>query len=76
MCPPFGKRESLTKLRFYASVLEPDLTPEYPQMEDGLHQMKLLDAVLASSQIEKIRGDRSNLGRADGERSVESILQT
>jgi predicted dehydrogenase len=36
--------------RFYASILDPDLTPEYPQMEDGLHQMKLLDAVLASNE--------------------------
>ena len=34
---------------FYASILDPDLAPEYPQMEDGLHQMKLLDAVLASN---------------------------
>jgi hypothetical protein len=29
---------------FYASILDPDLTPEYPLMEDGLRQMKLLDA--------------------------------
>ena len=34
---------------FYASILDPDLAPEYPQMEDGLHQMKLLDAALASN---------------------------
>src|SRR3984885_1510745 len=36
--------------RFYASILDPDSTPEYPQMEDGLRQMKLLDAVLTSSR--------------------------
>lgn len=36
--------------RFYASILDPDLTPEYPQMEDGLRQMRLLDAILASSR--------------------------
>ena len=36
--------------RFYASILDPGSTPEYPQMEDGLRQMKLLDAVLASSK--------------------------
>jgi predicted dehydrogenase len=36
--------------RFYASILDPDSTPEYPQMKDGLRQMKLLDAVLASSK--------------------------
>jgi len=36
--------------RFYASILDPDSIPEYPQMEDGLRQMKLLDAVLASSK--------------------------
>jgi predicted dehydrogenase len=36
--------------RFYASILDPDSTPEYPQMEDGLRQMKLLDAVLVSSK--------------------------
>jgi predicted dehydrogenase len=36
--------------RFYASILDPDLAPEYPQMEDGLRQMKLLDAVLVSSK--------------------------
>jgi len=36
--------------RFYASILDPGLTPEYPQMEDGLRQMKLLDAVLTSSR--------------------------
>lgn len=36
--------------RFYASILDPNSTPEYPQMEDGLRQMKLLDAVLTSSK--------------------------
>jgi predicted dehydrogenase len=36
--------------RFYASILDPGLTPEYPRMEDGLRQMKLLDAVLTSSR--------------------------
>jgi predicted dehydrogenase len=36
--------------RFYASILDPDSIPEYPQMEDGLRQMKLLDAVLTSSR--------------------------
>jgi predicted dehydrogenase len=36
--------------RFYASILDPNSTPEYPQMKDGLRQMKLLDAVLTSSK--------------------------
>jgi predicted dehydrogenase len=35
--------------RFYASIAQPD-APEYPQFVDGLRQMKILDAVLASNQ--------------------------
>jgi predicted dehydrogenase len=35
--------------RFYASIAQPD-APEYPQFVDGLRQMKILDAVLASDQ--------------------------
>ena len=36
--------------RFYASILDLPLIPEYPGMDDGLRQMKLLDAVLASNR--------------------------
>lgn len=34
--------------RFYASISDPSLTPDYPQFADGLRQMKILDAELAS----------------------------
>ena len=34
--------------RFYASIGDPSLTPDYPQMADGLRQMKILEAELAS----------------------------
>ena len=34
--------------RFYASIVDPSLTPDYPQFADGLRQMKILDAELAS----------------------------
>src|SRR5579863_1950402 len=34
--------------RFYASIADPALTPDYPQMADGLRQLKILDAELAS----------------------------
>jgi predicted dehydrogenase len=34
--------------RFYASIADPSLTPDYPQMADGLRQLKILDAELAS----------------------------
>ena len=34
--------------RFYASISDPSLTPDYPQMADGLRQMKILEAELAS----------------------------
>jgi len=34
--------------RFYASIADPNLTADYPQMADGLRQMKILDAELAS----------------------------
>ena len=36
--------------RFYASIADPSLTPDYPQMADGLRQMKILEAELASHQ--------------------------
>jgi predicted dehydrogenase len=34
--------------RFYASISDPSLTPDYPQLADGLRQMKILEAELAS----------------------------
>jgi predicted dehydrogenase len=34
--------------RFYASIADPSLTPEYPQMADGLRQLKILEVELAS----------------------------
>ena len=34
--------------RFYASISDASLTPYYPQFADGLRQMKILDAELAS----------------------------
>jgi predicted dehydrogenase len=36
--------------RFYASIADSSLSPEYPQMVDGLRQMRILDAELASSK--------------------------
>jgi predicted dehydrogenase len=36
--------------RFYRSILDPRAEPDYPQFVDGLRQMRLLDAVLASHQ--------------------------
>ena len=36
--------------RFYLSILDPRSTPDYPQFTDGLRQMRLLDAALASHQ--------------------------
>ena len=36
--------------RFYRSILDPRDTPDYPQFTDGLRQMRLLDAALASHQ--------------------------
>jgi predicted dehydrogenase len=36
--------------RFYQSILDPRATPAYPQFLDGLRQMHLLDAALASHQ--------------------------
>ena len=35
--------------RFYASISNPSLTPDYPQMADGLRQLKILEAELASN---------------------------
>jgi predicted dehydrogenase len=34
--------------RFYASIADPSATPEYPQFTDGLRQLKILEAELAS----------------------------
>jgi predicted dehydrogenase len=34
--------------RFYASIAEPGSPSEYPQMSDGLRQMRIIDAELAS----------------------------
>jgi predicted dehydrogenase len=36
--------------RFYASVADASLTPDYPQMADGLRQMKILEAELTSAK--------------------------
>ena len=36
--------------RFYRSIGEPNAPRDYPQFEDGLRQMRVLDAVLASHQ--------------------------
>ena len=34
--------------RFYASIADPSATPEYPQFVDGLRQLTILEAELAS----------------------------
>ena len=34
--------------RFYASIADASLTPDYPEMADGLRQLKILEAELAS----------------------------
>jgi predicted dehydrogenase len=36
--------------RFYASIADENLTPDYPIFADGLRQMKILDAELASAK--------------------------
>lgn len=36
--------------RFYHSIAEPGIAPEYPQFEDGLRQLKILEAEMASHQ--------------------------
>ena len=36
--------------RFYASIADASLTPDYPQMADGLRQMKILEAELSSAK--------------------------
>lgn len=36
--------------RFYASIADPSLTPDYPQMADGLRQLKILEAELTSNK--------------------------
>jgi predicted dehydrogenase len=36
--------------RFYASISQPDLAPDYPQMADGLRQMLILEAELESNR--------------------------
>ena len=38
------------KSRFYKSILDPAMAPEYPQFADGLRQLTILEAELASSQ--------------------------
>lgn len=45
-----GYPDTLKQLfrRFYAAVADPSVTPDYPQMADGLRQMKILEAELAS----------------------------
>jgi predicted dehydrogenase len=34
--------------RFYAAIADPSLAPDFPQMADGLRQLKILEAELAS----------------------------
>jgi len=34
--------------RFYASIADPSLAPDYPEMADGLRQLKILEAEMAS----------------------------
>ena len=36
--------------RFYAKVADPAAAIEYPQFQDGLRQLEIIDAVLASSR--------------------------
>src|SRR5215831_5790894 len=36
--------------RFYKSIFDPSATPEYPQFADGLRQLTILEAELASNQ--------------------------
>jgi len=36
--------------RFYRSIEDPSATPEYPQFEDGLRQLNILEAEFASSE--------------------------
>jgi predicted dehydrogenase len=36
--------------RFYQSILDPAAAPEYPQFADGLRQLRILDAELASNK--------------------------
>ncbi len=36
--------------RFYAAIADASLTPDYPQMADGLRQMRILDAELTSAK--------------------------
>lgn len=38
--------------RFYASIADPSLTPDYPQMADGLRQLVILEAELASHKAQ------------------------
>jgi predicted dehydrogenase len=36
--------------RFYASIADASITPDYPQLADGLRQMRILDAELQSAK--------------------------
>ncbi len=36
--------------RFYASIADPSAQPEYPQLADGLRQMRILDAEMESAK--------------------------
>ena len=40
--------------RFYGSILDPAMTPEYPQFADGLRQLTILEAELASSRSQEL----------------------
>jgi predicted dehydrogenase len=39
--------------RFYASIADPALSPEYPEFSDGLRQLQILDAELESHKARK-----------------------
>ncbi len=39
--------------RFYGSILDPAMTPDYPQFADGLRQLTILEAELLSSKSRK-----------------------
>jgi hypothetical protein len=36
--------------RFYQSILDPNMTPEYPQFVDGLRQLTILQSEMESNE--------------------------
>jgi len=52
ICSPEGYADTFKQLfrRFYQSIEDPSAAPEYPQFTDGLRQLNILDAELASHQ--------------------------